>query len=315
MKNIGAHIKNYFEHISAAVNEANKIAVEARKKGFDPEEFPEVYIAENAAARVEGLVGPPGIAKRINELSHQLETKEHIAFTIAKEIVEGKFGKGSPEELGEQALRTALAVLTEGIVAAPIEGISEFKIKKFGEEEYAAVYYAGPIRAAGGTAAAVSILLTDYIRRLLKVPAYKATEEEVERMVEEIIAYKKKVNLQIPTTEDQIRFAMRHVPIEINGEPTEDVEVVGYRDLPRLETNRLRGGACLVFNDGLVGRAKKLLKRVKMLNLEGWDWLEKVDKIGKMETNNAEDKKKNNEENTEENEKEENKNKTNPIIP
>jgi len=298
VKNIGAHLQEYFQQISRAVNHANKIAIEARKKGFDPENFPEVYIAENAAARVEGLVGPPGIAKRINELSHQLETKEHIAFTIAREIVEEKFGKGSPEELGEQALRTALAILTEGIVAAPIEGISEFKIKKFGDESYVAVYYAGPIRAAGGTAAAVSILLTDYIRRLLKVPAYKATDEEVERMVEEILAYKKKVNLQIPTTEEQIRFAMRHVPIEINGEPTEDVEVVGYRDLPRLETNRLRGGACLVFNDGLVGRAKKLLKRVKMLNLEGWDWLEKLDKIGKMEKKEEENKDEGKNENT-----------------
>ncbi len=267
--------------------------------GFDPEPIPEVYIAANAAARVEGLVGPPGIAARINQLSHEKVSKEEIAFTIAREIVEGKFGPGSPEELGEQALRSSLAVLTEGIVAAPIEGISAFKIRKFQNEEFVAVYYAGPIRAAGGTAAAVSILLTDYIRQLLKVPPYKATEAEIERMVEEVHAYKKKVNLQIPTTEEQMRFAMSHVPIQINGEPTEDVEVVGYRDLPRIETNQLRGGACLVFNDGLVGRAKKLLKRVKMVGLEGWDWLAEVDKLGKLEGQGTEKNNKSAEKNQE----------------
>ena len=28
-----------------------------------------------------------------------------------------------------------------------------------------------------------------------------------------------------------------------------------------------------VFNDGLIGRSKKLLKRIELYNLDGWEWL------------------------------------------
>ena len=34
-----------------------------------------------------------------------------------------------PEQLAEQAIRTALAIFTEGLTAAPIQGIAQVKIK------------------------------------------------------------------------------------------------------------------------------------------------------------------------------------------
>ncbi|HEC81511.1 MAG TPA: DNA polymerase II large subunit, partial [Thermoplasmatales archaeon] len=53
-----------------------------------------------------------------------------------------------------------------------------------------------------------------------------------------------------------------------------DEEVTGYRDLPRVETNRLRGGACLVMAEGLCLKAPKILKHVSRLKIEGWEFLE-----------------------------------------
>ena len=43
--------------------------------------------------------------------------------------------------------------------------------------------------------------------------------------------------------------------------------------MKRITTDRVRGGALRVMNDGLIGRCRKLMKLVETLDLEGWDWL------------------------------------------
>jgi len=50
----------------------------------------------------------------------------------------------------EAAVRVAMAVLTEGVVAAPIEGIAKIDLAKNDDgTDYIRIYYAGPIRSAG----------------------------------------------------------------------------------------------------------------------------------------------------------------------
>ena len=217
-------------------------------------------MAVDMADRVEGLVGPEGVAERIRELVKELG-KEPAALEIAKEIVEGKFGNFDKEKKAEQAVRTALAVLTEGIVAAPLEGIADVKIKKNPEgTEYLAIYYAGPIRSAGGTAQALSVLVGDFVRKAMGLDRYKPTEDEIERYVEEVELYQSEVgSFQYNPTADEIRTAIRNITIEITGEATDDVEVSGHRDLERVETNQLRGGALLVLVEGVLLNAPKIL--------------------------------------------------------
>ncbi|MEI2761404.1 MAG: hypothetical protein V9E95_04090 [Methanothrix soehngenii] len=53
---------------------------------------------------------------------------------------------------------------------------------------------------------------------------------------------------------------MRNCPICIDGEPTEEEEVSGYRDLDRIETNRVRGGIALVSAEGIALKRPKLSK-------------------------------------------------------
>ncbi len=265
----------YLDIIREEVQRLEKIASQARRRGLDPSLDVEMRPADDVAGRVEGLVGPDGVAARIRELEG---TPHDIAFEIAREIVQKAKSEGlDPEAVADQAIRTALAILTEGITAGPIEGIAHAKIKSNTDgSRYLAVYFAGPIRAAGGTEAAQAVIVADAIRQMLDLDRFKPSNDIVERYLEEVALYNRVSHLQYPSESNEIRLAARNLPIEVTGEPTSEAEVTGYRDLPGVETNRLRGGAILVLNDSILGKAHKLSKIVKDLKLDGWDWLEQL---------------------------------------
>jgi len=285
MTSASEEMQEYFRTIENNFEKLYSIAREARGRGLDPSIEPEILTARDVAARVEGLIGLEGVADRIRELSKKM-TREEVAFKIAEEIIYRKFGDfREDEEVADKAIRLALALLTEGVTAAPIEGIADVKIKKNPDgTEYLAIYFAGPIRSAGGTEQAKTVLVADFVRRLLHLDRYKPTDLEVERFVEEIDLYEHRVtHLQYPSTPDKIRRVIKNIPVEVTGEPTDNIEVSGHRNLPRIETNQLRGGAILVLNDGLIGKASKLKKIVDRIGFEGWEWLsesgEKKEKV------------------------------------
>ncbi|MFX0136245.1 MAG: DNA polymerase II large subunit, partial [Candidatus Hodarchaeota archaeon] len=275
--NMSPNIKDYFTNLKLEIEKLYEIANSARGKGYDPSESVEIPWATDVASRVETLIGPQNVARRIRELINNKLDHEKIAFKIAEEIALGKFGLKTPEQRADQAIRTALGILTEGITAAPIDGIANVKIKQnFDKTEYLAIYFSGPIRSAGGTETALTILIGDIVRKILHLNRYKPTEKEVERYLEEINLYKDIMSLQFPSKPDEIKYAATHIPIEITGEPTQKEEVTGHRDLPRIKTNRVRGGAVLVFNDGLLGKAHKLKRLISKSKIEGWEWIDKL---------------------------------------
>jgi DNA polymerase II large subunit len=270
----------YFEILEEETGKVYEVARNARLKGNDIDIEPEIPLAKDLAERVEGLVGPKGIAKRIKELEDEY-SREEVAFQIAREIVTkpDEEGKEDPLEIKEnkadQALRTALAILTEGVVAAPLEGIAKVKIKQnFDKTWYFAVYFAGPIRSAGGTAAALAVLIGEYIRLSIDLDVYKPTEREIERYVEEVELYESEVtNLQYSPTPEEVRLAVKSIPVEVTGEPTDQIEV-SHRDLERVETNNIRGGALLAIAEGVIQKAPKVLKYANKLKIDGWNWLD-----------------------------------------
>ncbi len=270
-------IKEYHANLIKELEKAYEIAKKARSKLLDPSPEVEIPIARNMAERVEKLMGIEGLAKRIQELEDEGLSREEICFKIAEEIVEGKFGEFDRETALDKAIRVAVAIQTEGVVAAPIEGIAKVKIDKNDDgSEFLKIYYAGPIRSAGGTAQVVSVLVGDYVRRKIGLDRYKPTKEEILRYCEEIPLYKKVANLQYLPSDEEIKLIVENCPICIDGEPTEDVEVSGYRDLPRVETNRVRGGMCLVIAEGIALKAPKLKKMVEKLKIDGWEWLDRL---------------------------------------
>lgn len=280
-------IESYFNSLENEAKKAYEIAQEARKKGLDPAPSVEIPLAADMAGRIEGIVGPKGVAKKIKELDMQGNSREKIAIMIAEEILAEKYSKkNSKEKLAEQAVRTGLAILTEGIVSAPLEGISDVKIKtNFDGTDYLALYFSGPIRSAGGTAAALSVLLGDYVRKSLGLSKYKATEEEIQRFIEEIELYERgKTHLQYKPSNKEVIISLSNIPIEITGESTEEIEVSGYRNLPRIETNKVRGGALLALAEGVIQKSKKIEKVMKVFELEGWEFLKEMKKEEKKES-------------------------------
>ncbi|MEM3377770.1 MAG: DNA polymerase II large subunit [Candidatus Bathyarchaeia archaeon] len=266
--------KQYVEMLDNQLKQLYEISESARAKGLDPSLKTECVIAQDIAELVEGLVGPKGVAVSIRELSARLQ-REEIAFKVAEEIVYGKFGHMEPEAAAEQAIRTALAIFTEGLTAAPIQGVAQVKIKTNADRtKYLAIYFAGPIRSAGGTDQALTLVVGDFVRRLLGLDCYKPTEEEISRFLEELRLYERSVGrFQYHVSDEELRKALEWLPVEVTGTESDPIEVSSFRNLERVETNRVRGGALRVVNDGVVGRAPKVLAIVEKLGFQGWDWL------------------------------------------
>lgn len=274
-------MKEYFKLIQNKVNECYDIAIQARKQGYDPEEYVESPQARDLAGRVEKLVGPNGVAESIRQLKNNGLSEDQIVFKVVTQILDKKIGNIEDLEARvERAIRVGLAIKTMGVVSAPLEGISKIKIRTDKQNnKYLSLYFAGPIRAAGGTTAGLCVLIADYVRKKSKIPKYRASEGEIGRYVEEVKLYDRKIHLQYPSSNDEVRYAVKHLPVEINGDSTENEEVSAFRDLPRVETNKIRGGACLVLNDGILLKAPKLLKIARNMNLEDWEWLAQLKKI------------------------------------
>ena len=252
------------------------IAKKARSRGLDPSTEVEIPVASDLADRVEALLGIKGVAERIRELE-SLMSREEVALRIGDDFVARKFGETTNEQVLDHAIRTAMALLTEGVVAAPTEGIAKVGLGKNDDgSQYLKIYYAGPIRSAGGTAQALSVLVGDYVRRQLGISRYYPRQEEVERYIEEIRQYNTIMNLQYLPSEQEIRLIVENCPVCIDGEATEKEEVSGHRNLSRVETNTVRGGMALVLAEGIAGKAPKLKNKVETMKMDGWDWLGKL---------------------------------------
>ena len=276
--------RQYVDSLENSLESIYAVAREARKKGLDPALIPEPEVAKDLAELVERLVGPRGVAESIRDLAEKM-SREELTFKITEQIINGKFGAMDAREAAEQAMRTALAILTEGITAAPIQGIAKVEIKTNPDRtKYLATYYAGPIRSAGGTEQALTIIVGDYIRRLLKLDRYKPTEDEIARFIEEIRLFERVIaRFQYHISDEELRRAIQQIPVEVTGTESDPVEVSSFRNLPRIETNKVRGGALRVVNDGIVGRASKVLTTIEKLQIDGWEWLGSLKEFSKKQ--------------------------------
>ncbi len=287
--------REYFSRLLSRVVEECKVAVEARGKHLDPSELPETIFAWDMAERIEELVGPKDVGDFIRRHQGSME-RERLALKVVDAIIEGQFGVFPLEKTTELAVRVALAILTEGVTVAPYQGISKVVVRRItNTPPYLSIYFAGPIRSAGGTESGLILVYADYIRRCLGLGRYRPimtpAENEVNRFIEELRIHKREVGrFQFHVSNQQIEVALASLPVEINGVGTDRVEVVINRDMSRIKTNRVRGGALRVLNDGLIGRANKLLYIVSDLGVEGWQWLSELvsptgkDRLKSMDT-------------------------------
>lgn len=293
-------MNQYFKEIEEKTNELYKIAERARAKGLDPVSIVEISPAKTVSQRVLRLVSTiypqindERIERRIKELEKQYGFLDPaVCLKIAEEIAKEKFCKfKSIEESIDAGARVAFGYLTMGVVAAPLEGYTHFKIKKTRDgKDYLAAYFSGPIGGAGRTAASIFLMIFDYLREIFGYAKYDATDVEVKRVITEIYDRHERIaNLQYLPSEKEIEMLVKNLPIQIDGDPTEEREVSNYKDLERIGTNRIRSGMCLILGEGIAQKAPKLLKALNKVKKDGfkisdWDWLEKFVEFQKTKT-------------------------------
>ena len=276
---IPSYYIEYHQKISKYIEDTISIAQTAKKQGLDISEKVESQVGYDFPDRI-AKIHEIDISSRLRTLLPKLG-KELTALKIAEEIVLGKYGGKTIEEKLNYAVRVGLSVVTEGVTVAPLQGIYDVKIKTNADKsQYLSVSFAGPIRSAGGTEAAVTMLIADHVRKIIGLDRYIANsyDDEISRYVEELRIYEREVgNFQFKVSDKDVISCISSLPVEIDGIDTDPVEVVGHRNLQRVSTNRVRGGALRVMNDGLIGRSRKLLKIVETLKIEGWNWLKNLE--------------------------------------
>jgi DNA polymerase II large subunit len=267
--------ERYFERIERRLDQAFERAERAKSRGDDPRTKVEIPVARDMADRVENILGIDGVAERVRDLDGRM-SREEAALELVTDFVEGTVGDYDTKAGKiEGAVRTAVALLTEGVVAAPIEGIDRVELLENDDgTEFVNVYYAGPIRSAGGTAQALSVLVADYARSLLDIEEFKPREKEIERYAEEVGLYDSETGLQYTPKDKETKFIAKHTPIMLDGEATGDEEVSGFRDLERIDTNAARGGMCLVLAEGIALKAPKIQRYTRDLAAVEWPWLQ-----------------------------------------
>ena len=283
-------MERYQNILDEQADHAYRVAEQARNLGLDPKPFVEIPRAADLASRtekllVEHLESYP-VADDIRALLAEYD-RETTSIMMAQRVAKGFREKGYDMVKSiDVGLRVGLAILTEAVLVAPLEGISEVRLlNNVDGSAFVSVHFAGPIRAAGGTAQALAVLIADMIRRELKVGPYIPSDGEVERVKEEFGLYRG--NLQYRPSPAEIDEIVRACPVMINGESTESIECAGYGRVRNIDEARIRGGVLLVIGEGMCLKAPKIRKHTERLDVPGWDFITKFASKGKKESDDS----------------------------
>ena len=143
--------------------------------------------------------------------------------------------------------------------------------------DYLSIEFAGPIRSAGGTESALTLVIADQVRKSLGLDKYNGSRRSTTKWVglsrSSASTSATWATFRYKIGDEDVQKAIENLPVEIDGVWTDNYEVVVHRDMKRISSNRVRGGALRVLNDGVVGKSKKLLKLLGELGIDDWGWL------------------------------------------
>ena len=290
LERLEREMNSYHEWLDERTDEAYAIAESARSLGMDHRDFVEIPRAADLAGRTEKLLieylDGYEVANDIRELL-AIHDRETTSILMAQSVARGFRGQGHDLQTSiDVGLRVGLAILTEAVLVAPLEGISEVRLlNNIDGSQFVSVHFAGPIRAAGGTAQALAVLIADMIRRELNVGHYIPTQPEIERVKEEFGLYRG--NLQYRPPPHEIEEIVKACPIMINGESTESIECAGYGRVRNIDEARIRGGVLLVIGEGMCLKAPKIQKHTERMKIAGWEFISKFASRGKEDDNSG----------------------------
>jgi len=281
------------------IEEAYVIAKEAKSQKLDFTDSVEIPRAADLASRTEKLLEYPYLYPNPDDKSQEalkiegvlrglLENydRETAAIMIAKSVTNEMFSiTGDKQRSIDSGLRVGLAVLTEAVLVAPLDGIGDVRIlNNVDGTEFLSIDFCGPIRAAGGTAQAMGVLIGDILRREMEIGRYMPTKPEIERVKEEFGLYR--MNLQYKPPPEETEVIVNACPVMINGEETERMECAGYKEVRNVVNEngsfrtRVRGGVMLVIGEGLCLKAPKIQTHTERLDVPGWEFISQFAKKG-----------------------------------
>ena len=286
-------MENYQQWMDEQTEDAYRIAEKARAQNLDHKPFVEIPRAADLAGRTEKLLveylGEYEVAQDIRNMLDKYD-RETTSMLMAQSVARGFRDEGHDLVTAiDVGLRVGLAILTEAVLVAPLEGISEVRLlNNIDGSQFVSVHFAGPIRAAGGTAQALAVLIADMIRIELNVGKYQPTDPEVERVKEEFGLYRG--NLQYRPSPEEIDEIVRACPVMINGESTERIECAGYGNVRNIDEARIRGGVLLVIGEGMCLKAPKIRKHTERMKIDGWDFISKFAEKDKQQEDEDDNK-------------------------
>ena len=156
--------ESYESWLEERTESVYQIASIAKSKNLDFENTIEIPRASDLASRTEKLLEDYLDGMKIEEeLRNLLNTTDResasiqIAVDVARRMNEETLDMQKSIDCG---LRVGLAVLTEAVLVAPLDGIGDVRILNNADgTEFLSIDFCGPIRAAGGTAQALGVLI------------------------------------------------------------------------------------------------------------------------------------------------------------
>ena len=289
---LSSEVESYQEWLDLRTQEVYDIALQAKAKGLDFSTEIEIPRAADLASRTEKLLEEylKGLEIESDLRAILLKTDREsasiqIAVSVAKRMYERD---GDLREAIDCGLRVGLAVLTEAVLVAPLDGIGAVRILNNSDgSEFLSIDFCGPIRAAGGTAQALCVLIGDMIRRELGLGRYNPSTREVERVKEEFGLYR--VGLQYKPPPEEVEVIVRACPVMVNGEETEKQECAGFKEVKNIQNEngsfrtRVRGGVMLVIGEGLCLKAPKIVKHTERMEIPGWGFISQFASKGKSD--------------------------------
>ncbi|HII26395.1 MAG TPA: hypothetical protein HA323_04040, partial [Candidatus Thalassarchaeaceae archaeon] len=289
---LSSEVESYQGWLDLRTQEVYDIALQAKAKGLDFSTEIEIPRAADLASRTEKLLEEYLKGLEIEDTLRAILLKTdresasiQIAVSVAKRMYERD---GDLREAIDCGLRVGLAVLTEAVLVAPLDGIGAVRILNNSDgSEFLSIDFCGPIRAAGGTAQALCVLIGDMIRRELGLGRYNPSTREVERVKEEFGLYR--VGLQYKPPPEEVEVIVRACPVMVNGEETEKQECAGFKEVKNIQNEngsfrtRVRGGVMLVIGEGLCLKAPKIVKHTERMEIPGWEFISQFASKGKSD--------------------------------
>jgi DNA polymerase II large subunit len=224
--------------------------------------------------------------------------KDQLRFKISLDLLT-LFTEGLTEdEICARSIRLALAILTERVTSVPFDGIHSVSIEEMDElfsneqeygyylpenagiprrkKRYLSISYQPVIRAAGGTAQAISVALGEAIREKLNLDKFIYSEPEIAKISHEVYVYDREhLNLRYRPEPELIRRVFKKLGILITSPKTNSIYLREGLLLVRMPNKTLRAGMCLVLCEGLVYKYRKIQSFIKQNNLTFWgDYLD-----------------------------------------